>query len=555
MAEKTYKIIRRTEYENRGSAPVYVDTSEILRDAAEKKTVMQLKLYNNCAKTVRSAYFNVGCFDESLNLCMQLKNVPYVNVDAKPNTVFGNSQVVEVPDITRSVFVETAKVLFEDGTSWANPNQVLAEDIVSEEALGEEWLRLRLTKEIKDKNSKSSAPPKRKSLMSANKKIAVWISVIAAVVVLALCGMGMQRHFSARQLAYKTAMNLYVNRDFEAAAPALDALSSDYKYYGDDRREINYSAAISYMNTEDYQNALVNFLKCGDYKSSVSNMRTILNMFGRLISTGYNHSAAVQKDGTVIAVGNNSYGQCDTQEWSGIIGVAAGGNHTIGMTYDGMLFGCGNNDYGQCDVSGWTDIVAVDTGEGHTVAIKSNGRVIARGNNEYGQCDVQEWADVVQIAVSANHTIGLKSDGTVLAAGWNEYGQCDVSGESNVLFVATGEKNTVLVKYDGSVKVLGDNSFNQCDLSDIENIVSASVGPKYIVYTDVNGKTKSKGDNSQNQGSVSLWNNVIAVSCGSQHTLGLSVNGGIYSVGDETDGKLKLSKIGNIGAENIPIME
>ena len=48
MAEKTYKVVKRTEYENRGKAPVYIDTSEILRDS--KKTVMKLKLYNNCGK-------------------------------------------------------------------------------------------------------------------------------------------------------------------------------------------------------------------------------------------------------------------------------------------------------------------------------------------------------------------------------------------------------------------------------------------------------------------------------------------------------------------------
>lgn len=52
MAEKTYKVVKRTEYENRGKAPVYIDTSEILRDS--KKTVMKLKLYNNCGKTVKS---------------------------------------------------------------------------------------------------------------------------------------------------------------------------------------------------------------------------------------------------------------------------------------------------------------------------------------------------------------------------------------------------------------------------------------------------------------------------------------------------------------------
>ena len=87
MAETTYKVIKRTEYENRGDAPVYIDTSEVMLDESGG-AVMKLKLYNNCGKTVRSAYFNAGCFDSSLNLCIQLKNVPYVNVNAKAAVVF-----------------------------------------------------------------------------------------------------------------------------------------------------------------------------------------------------------------------------------------------------------------------------------------------------------------------------------------------------------------------------------------------------------------------------------------------------------------------------------
>ncbi len=96
-----------------------------------------------------------------------------------------------------------------------------------------------------------------------------------------------------------------------------------------------------------------------------------------------------RKTARFLSFGDNSYGQCETKDWSGIIGVSVSGNHTVGLTYDGNLIAVGNNEYGQCDVSGWTDIVSVATGEGHTVALKANGRVIARGNNKYGQCDVQ----------------------------------------------------------------------------------------------------------------------------------------------------------------------
>ena len=112
-----------------------------------------------------------------------------------------------------------------------------------------------------------------------------------------------------------------------------------------------------------------------------------------------------------------------------------------------------------------------------------------------------------------------------------------------------------MVKYDGSVVAVGDNSYRQCDTSGVKNIVSAAVGSQYIVYVNADGKTSSKGVNDKNQGSVSLWANVMSVACGNSHTLGLNYDGTIYAVGDDADGKLKLSGVSGIGAENIPIAE
>lgn len=555
MAEKTYKIVKRTEYENRGGAPVYIDTSEVLRDSDKRKTVMKLKLFNNCGKTVKSVYFNAGCFDSDLNLCMQLKNVPYINVDAQPSTVFGNSQVVEIPNITRSVFVEVSRILFDDGSTWVNENQELDEDIVSEDALGEDWNRLRLTKKIKDDSDELKRQKRKSNRLSANKKLLIWTASLVGLCLVLFSFVLVQKYMKTRQTSYKTAMNYYINRDFENAAYALSEVDNDYMYFGNEQKEINYSAAISYMQIHDYPKALQYFQKCGNYKNSIINNRMIVRMYDRVISAGYNHSAVVKKDGTVLAFGDNSYGQCETGEWLGVIGVSAGGNHTIGMTYDGKLFASGNNEYGQCDISGWTDIIAVSTGETHTVALKANGRVIARGNNKYGQCNIQDWEDIVSIAAAGNHTIGLKEDGTVLAVGWNSDGQCDVSNINDVNYIATSEKNTALIKYDGSVVMLGDNSYRQCDTSGVQNVVSAALGSRYVVYVDVYGKTRSKGINDQNQGSVSLWNDIMSVSCGNAHTIGLSLGGGIYGVGNDSDGKLKFSNVVDIGAENIPISE
>ena len=116
--------------------------------------------------------------------------------------------------------------------------------------------------------------------------------------------------------------------------------------------------------------------------------------------------------------------------WNGSL--AAGDDHTVGLKTDGTVVAVGDNEYGQCDVGGWRDVVAVSAWVGHTVGLKADGTVVAVGLNGNGQCDVGGWRDVVAVSAGSFHTVGLKADGTVVAVGYNGDGQCDVSGWTNI---------------------------------------------------------------------------------------------------------------------------
>ncbi len=50
--------------------------------------------------------------------------------------------------------------------------------------------------------------------------------------------------------------------------------------------------------------------------------------------------------------------------------VAVGTYHTVGLKSDGMVVAVGDNSVGQCDVCSWTDIKQVAAGGGHTVGLK-----------------------------------------------------------------------------------------------------------------------------------------------------------------------------------------
>ena len=45
-------------------------------------------------------------------------------------------------------------------------------------------------------------------------------------------------------------------------------------------------------------------------------------------------------------------------EWTDIVAVSAGKwDHTVGLKSDGTVVAVGDNYYGQCDVSGWKNIM------------------------------------------------------------------------------------------------------------------------------------------------------------------------------------------------------
>ena len=87
-----------------------------------------------------------------------------------------------------------------------------------------------------------------------------------------------------------------------------------------------------------------------------------------------------------------------SNDWTDIVAISAVGYYTVGLKADGTVVAVGDNTDGQCEVSDWRDIVAISAGYGHTVGLKSDGTVVAVGSNEYGQCNVTDWRDIVAVS-------------------------------------------------------------------------------------------------------------------------------------------------------------
>ena len=232
---------------------------------------------------------------------------------------------------------------------------------------------------------------------------------------------------------YKQAENLLASGQYREAIAAFERLG-EYSDSPERVLDIHYKQAENLLASGQYQEAIAAFKNLGNYsdaKERAEQLREGITMRST-ISAGAFHTVGLQSDGTVVAAGDNVFGQCDVSQWKDIVAVSAGGSHTVGLKSDGTVVAVGSNWTGQCDVSQWKDVVAVSAGASHTVGLKSDGTVVAAGDNVFGQCDVSQWKDIVAVSAGDDHTVGLQSDGTVVAVGWNRDGQCAVSKWKNI---------------------------------------------------------------------------------------------------------------------------
>ena len=269
------------------------------------------------------------------------------------------------------------------------------------------------------------------------------------------------------------------------------------------------------------------------------------NLYEGKIATGYWHTVGLKTDGTVAATGENLYGQCNVDDWTDIVSVAAEGRRTMGLKSDGTVVAVGNNQFGKCDVSEWTDIVAIALGEYHTIGLKSDGTVVATGMNGDGQCDVSEWTDIVAIAAGQGHTAGLKADGTVVETGDSSTGGNDWT---DIVSISADDSRTIGLKADGTVVTTTKwDLYKKYEVSDWTDIVSIAVGGSHTIGLKSDGTVVATGMNDDGQCDVSGWTEIVAIAAGEYQTVGLKSDGTVVATGKNGYGQCNVSGWTNIG--------
>jgi alpha-tubulin suppressor-like RCC1 family protein len=260
------------------------------------------------------------------------------------------------------------------------------------------------------------------------------------------------------------------------------------------------------------------------------------------ISAGNYHTIGLKRDGTVVAVGNNNYGQLNVSGWKDIVSISAGNNHTVGLKRDGTVVAVGNeNYYGQLNVSNWKDIVSISAGDNYTIGLKKDGTVEAVGVNGEGQIDVSNWKDIVAISAGVISTVGLKSDGTVVGVGYNGCGQLNVSNWNDVVAISAEANYTVGLKADGTVVAVGENSYGQLNVSTWKDIVAISAKGSVTIGLKRDGTVVAVGSDNYGQLNVTNWQDIVSISRGSNYTVGLKADGTVVAIGYNGYGQLNVT--------------
>ena len=266
------------------------------------------------------------------------------------------------------------------------------------------------------------------------------------------------------------------------------------------------------------------------------------------IAAGRNHSLGVHRDGTVVAAGGNTYGQCNVSDWTGIVAVSAY-NHSIGLRSDGTAVATGNNEHGQCNVSGWSDVVAVAAGNDYSVGVRSDGTVLLSGDlpMHVDKQALMSLTGLIGIAASGWHVIGLRSDGTAVALGAKRDGECDVETWTDLVALSAGDSISLGLRSDGTAVVAGDEriyqarpdnhswkSSRELDVTQWTELVAIATEGNVCVGLRSDGTAYAAGyTNSAHQGIERLleWTDLSAIAVGNETVMGLKKDGSVNVVG------------------------
>jgi alpha-tubulin suppressor-like RCC1 family protein len=260
------------------------------------------------------------------------------------------------------------------------------------------------------------------------------------------------------------------------------------------------------------------------------------------IAAGNSFNLALKNDGTIVAWGDNSFGQSTVPSGlNGVIAIAAGSTHSLALKNDGSVVAWGllpNAEGILVNATvpvGLSNVIAIGTRGSHNLALKSDGTIVAWGDNE--STTPSGLSNVITIAVGGLHNLALKSDGTVV--GWGINNWTVPTGLSDVVAIAAGDYHNLAVRNDGTVVAWGSNSYGERTVpTGLSGVTAIAAGYGRSIALKNDGTVIAWGRNDHGQSTVPTGlSNVIGIAASSEHSLALKSDGTIIAWGTGENGQ------------------
>ena len=296
----------------------------------------------------------------------------------------------------------------------------------------------------------------------------------------------------------------------------------------------------------------------------------------RTVATGQNHVAALLGNGHTVAIGEDRYGQCHTENWPNMTDVVCGLRFTAGLTASGHVYVTGGSRMLRHTVRSWQNVAGIFTDhEGLNVyAITADGKLLSTANLPR---KAEKWKNLVYVAayrdsvwavtangqlvstddrvedmsetkhyivcdVSRSHLQALTRDGRILTAGKNDFGQCNTArmGEMYADFDEFSADRLTQVN-----RMMARDREYQVRMANAKRYKRHLVcGKGVTVCINAEGRVLSTAGNPDGgQGGA-----VRAVACGNAHIVMLHENGRVSADGNHVDGCTHVSDWENVKA-------
>ncbi len=248
-----------------------------------------------------------------------------------------------------------------------------------------------------------------------------------------------------------------------------------------------------------------------------------------IVDVGFFHTLALKADGTVLACGDDSFGQCGVEKWQRVKAVCAGAYHSVALFADGTVAAVGRNDEGQCETADWRDIIAIAAADYATFGLKADGSVVCCGYNDYYM--LPDWPKVTAIAGGSYALAALRADGTALLS--HESARSDELTELVDIAVNTGF--AVGLRADGTAVCAA------ADLSAWHELVAVDASPNAVLGLDAQGAVHARFFCAGAGEDFSAPDGVVAMAAGGTHCVFVRSDGTLAAWGENGHGECEVA--------------